>query len=111
MSTTNFLGLATSPPFSQTRVSRSPRDDLIGEFRPATQASIIFRGGVDLKNSKNRAINFFFFKKILIMAVCQECWQFNYIVYSRSQCGILQYEPAGWDFAQKIIGYFTIQQY
>jgi len=45
MSITNFLGLAIRPPFSQTRVSRSPLDDLIGEFRPATQASIIFRGG------------------------------------------------------------------
>jgi len=45
MSTTNFVGLAISPPFGQTRVLRSPRDDLIQAFRPATQASIIFRGG------------------------------------------------------------------
>ena len=37
------------------------------------------------------------------MAVCQECWQFNYVIYSRSQCGILQYEPTGWDFAQKLL--------
>jgi hypothetical protein len=74
MSTTNFLGLATSPPYSQTRVSRSPLDDLIGEFRPARQASIIFRGrGVDLKLAKNGPLISFFLKKFLIMAVCQEC--------------------------------------
>jgi len=41
----SFLGLATTPPFSQTRVLRSPLDDLIQAFRPATQASIIFLGG------------------------------------------------------------------
>jgi len=48
MSIHNFIGLAFSIPFGQTLVARPPLDDLIQAFRPATQASIIFRGSLIL---------------------------------------------------------------
>jgi hypothetical protein len=82
MSTHTSVGLAISLPFSQTRVARSPLDDLVQAFRPATQASTISRGALILikYNSAKNGPLISFFKKNLIIAFCQECYKFNYLI-------------------------------